>query len=268
MVTANFAANTNTRSQINPQTWLLRQAADSPSAPRHRLYCFCYAGGSANYFLPWQRHLAPGVQLCAVQLPGRGARFKETPFSSISPLIETLAQLIAGQDKTPFSFFGHSLGGLLAFELARYCKSHYLPMPERLIVSGCNGPQRLNPSKGLHRLPDEELIAALRDYNGTPPEILEYRELMELVLPAIRADFSLVETYRYLPLGALDIPITAFAGKRDSYNSVEQVEAWAMETNAAFRTHWFDGDHFFINGEIGDVMANINMELAAAGNAE
>ncbi len=266
MVTANFPAHA--RSQINPQSWLLRQAADGAPAPRHRLYCFCYAGGSATYFLPWQRYLAPGVQLCAVQLPGRGARFQDATYASIGPLVATLAQLIAEQDKMPFSFFGHSLGGLIAFELARYCKSHYLPVPERLIVSGCNGPQRLNPSKGLHRLPDVELIAALRDYNGTPPEILEHRELMELVLPAMRADFSLVETYRYLPLGVLNIPITAFAGRSDSYNSVEQVEAWGMETNAAFRIQWFDGDHFFINGEFSAVMANINMELATAGKAE
>ena len=248
------------RNKINPTGWIAK--APNSHGAGIKLYCFSYAGGSASHFLPWQPALH-GAQICALQLPGRGARMMEQPFTSFPELIAALGEVMAVQERQPFAFFGHSLGALIAFELARYCKSHYLPMPQRLIVSGCNGPQALNPPRKLHLLPDEEFIAELRNYNGTPPEVLEHRELMELVLPIIRADFSLVDSYRYHPLGKLDIPILALAGRRDSYNSDEQVQAWEKESTHQFRAQWFEGDHFFINDERDDVLRTINRELAA-----
>ncbi len=186
----------------------------------------------------------------------------EQPYRDMPLLIETLAQVIGAQNDLPFAFFGHSLGGLIAFELARYCKRHTRSMPERLIVSGCNAPQHRNISKALHDLPDDELLEALRGYNGTPRELLEHREFMAMVLPSIRADFALVDQYAYLPQIPLDIPITVLAGKRDDYGSAEQVDGWAKETSGGFKVKWFEGDHFFIHAERGAVLEFLNAELA------
>ena len=175
------------QSIIEPNPWLVTQRR--PNA-RLRLYCFSYAGGSANVYLPWKNLLDGSIELCAVQLPGRGARLNEMPVPSLQKLVADIAAVISNETRLPFAFFGHSLGGLLAFELTRYCKHHLLPSPGHLIVSGCSAPQMRDATQRMHLLPDEEFIEELRKYNGTPPEILAHRELMQLVLPALRADFA------------------------------------------------------------------------------
>jgi medium-chain acyl-[acyl-carrier-protein] hydrolase len=211
--------------------------------------------------MAWQKALEPDIEVCAVQLPGRGTRMGEKLYDAMPPLIADIAQVIKQQDQMPFAFFGHSLGGMVAFELARYCKQYYLPMPVGLFVSGCDAPQHRSPCKNLHKLPDDELIEALKDYNGTPPELLEHRELMELVLPTIRADFSIGETYRYLPSLPLQIPITVLAGKLDDHILHDEVIEWRKETTADCRVHWFEGDHFFINDEQKDVLDRLKVGL-------
>ena len=228
---------------MHTSPWLVR---DPKSAKRRlRLYCFCYAGGSASVYAPWQARLDPAIEVCAVQLPGRGTRMAERPFTSLPELIKALAPVIGRQDGLPFAFFGHSLGGLIAFELARYQKLHYMRMPEHLFVSGCDAPQFRAPSRRLHALPDPELIDVLKDFNGTPPDVLAHRELMDLLLPTIRADFALVDDYVYRPGLPLTMPITVLAGRREN-RTAEQVEGWRRETLSDCHVHWFDGDHFFI----------------------
>ena len=177
--------------------WLMRH----PGTRRpFRLYCLPYAGGSGTVFLPWQDALRSDVEVCGIQLPGRGARLAEPPMTSIQQVAETLAQIICLRDRDlPFAFFGHSLGGLVAFELARYCRRYQLPMPLMIIVSGSDAPQHRTPEKNLHTLPDDELLLALADYNGTPPEVLRHSELMSLALPSIRADFTMAANYVYQP---------------------------------------------------------------------
>jgi surfactin synthase thioesterase subunit len=244
---------------MNINSWLLREPSGSH---RFRLYCFCYAGGNALCFKPWQKLLGPEIEVCAIQLPGRGARRGEAPYDSMPALVETLAHVIGRDSKLPFAFFGHSLGGLLAFELARYCQRYYLPMPKHLFASGCSAPQHRSPSKNLHKLSDDDLIDALREYNGTPPEILAHRELMALVLPTIRADFSLAENYQHKTSLPLPIPITVLAGTLDDRSSPDQAEGWKKETTNACRVQWFEGDHFFINPEQAAVVKCIGDELA------
>jgi surfactin synthase thioesterase subunit len=173
----------------------------------------------------------------------------ETPYTSLPDLIASLAEVLANQDATPFAFFGHSLGGLVAFELARFCALYALPMPSKLIVSGTDAPQHRSPPKNLHKMADDELIEALGKYNGTPPEILQHRELMELVLPTIRADFAMAENYAYRVGPLLHIPITVYAGKSDDHIMPQQVANWQKETSGQCSVHWFEGDHFFINSE-------------------
>lgn len=244
--------------------WLLRQ---SGSGRRIRLFCFSYAGGSAAPYLPWQAALPPEIEVCAVQLPGRGPRFAEAPIRSFPQLIETLAPIVTcvtREDDLPFAFFGHSLGGLLAFELARHCQRFRLPMPEHLFVSASNAPQYRRTRRRLHELDDDALIDALKDYNGTPPAALAHRELMDLLLPAIRADFALVENYAYRQDMPLDIPITVLAGTNDKHVASKRLCRWQEETTEACHLHWFEGDHFFIHSHQRAVLDCIRGELAVS----
>lgn len=229
---------------------------------KFRLYCFCYAGGNASAYLPWQSALISEVELYAIQLPGRGAYWNEKPYTSLQDLIPALATLIGQQEKMPFAFFGHSLGAMLAFELTRYCRDHALPLPEHLFMSGSDAPQYRSPSKRLHELPDDALIEALRKYDGTPAELFEHRDLMALVLPTIRADFALVANYQYFAAPLLNTPLTVFAGRHDEHVLIEHVEEWRRETSGNFRMCWFEGGHFFINSERQAVLAELNATLA------
>jgi surfactin synthase thioesterase subunit len=249
---------------MNPSPWLVRQ----PSPHRRmRLYCFPYAGGSAAAFAGWQEALGPEIEVCAVQLPGRGARMAEAPMTSLKDVVANLAQVIGSQSRMPFAFFGHSLGGLLAYELARFCMLHYLPLPVHLFVSGCSAPQHRGEAKNLHLLPDDELIEALKDYNGTPAEVLANRELMSLLLPVLRADFGLAEHYQYRPGLRLPMPVTVLAGEHDDRTEAVQVEGWAKESAGPCAVHWFDGDHFFINehrGAVQEIVRGVLAERACA----
>jgi surfactin synthase thioesterase subunit len=219
----------------------------APLASRKlRLYCFSYAGGGAHAYAGWQAALGPDIEVCAIQLPGRGARMAEAPFTSMQELVFALTQVLTTQDRTPFAFFGHSMGALVAFELARFFSRHSLPLPRQLIVSGATAPQRRAPPRNLHLMPDAELIAALHDYDGSPPSVLENRELMELLLPMIRADFELVEKYVYRPGLTLSMPLTVLLGKDDSHVTLEHAPDWKLETRASCDLHTFDGGHFFL----------------------
>lgn len=234
--------------------WLIRTPGP---ARRLRLYCFPYAGGSAAAYADWQAGLPADIEVCAVQPPGRGARFIETPVDSLAQMLEALTPAFLASADRPFAFFGHSLGALVAFEFTRHLARLRLPQPVHLFVSGCQAPQWRDPARGLHLLGDEALIEVLRDYNGTPPEVLADRELLALLLPMIRADFSLAETYRYQPGARLAVPVTALAGRGEAYRLPEQVLGWQDETSAAFSSHWFDGDHFFLNPRRDAVLATI-----------
>jgi surfactin synthase thioesterase subunit len=238
--------------------WLVRTAN---SSRRLRLFCFPYAGGSAASFARWQEQIGNTIDVCALNPPGRGARFGETPYRSMPDLITEIARIIAGQDDLPFAFFGHSLGGIVAFEVASYCSRNGLPMPNRLFVSGCDAPQVRRSSRKLHLSTDEELITALKDFSGTPPEILRDRDLMALLLPTVRADFSLAETYKYHPRPPLHIPISVLAGRLEEFATSDPAMEWQKETTNVCDLHWFPGGHFFINQERTAVLNYLRAEL-------
>ncbi len=225
--------------------WLLRPPSMNA---RLRVFCFPYAGASATAYSSWQNALGSNIDVCAIQLPGRGARFNEPNMASLSNLIHALAELIQHYSDKPFVFFGHSLGAVLAFELTRHLRRYRHREPDHLFVSGSVAPGRHHFNKRLHELDDDALIQALERYNGTPPEALKNRELMMLLLPAIRADFALLADYRYQTESPLNIPLTVLAGEADPYASVENIEPWREET-MFYKSHWFRGDHFFIHSE-------------------
>ncbi len=245
--------------------WLIR--APNPDAP-WRLFCFSCAGGSAADFLPWRSSLAPRIDVCPVQLPGRGSRLREAPMLSPAAVVDAALDALREHLDRPFACFGHSLGALLAFEFARRCRALGLREPSRLIVSGCGAPSVGHASEPLHLMDDRALIAALRRYNGTPAEVLDNAELMEWVLPVIRADFALVANYAYRPLPPLDLPLTVLSGRDDCHVDADMVAAWRTETTAACDLHWFDGDHFFIRPRQHAVTALVAAALSEVRDAQ
>jgi surfactin synthase thioesterase subunit len=245
---------------MSTNPWLIQRA----SSAKVRIYYFPYAGGSAAAFLPWQAALSPSIEICGVQLPGRSARIHEQPCTSWSELITTISAQITNADPRPFAFFGHSLGALIAFEVSRYCARHGHRLPTWLFVSGCASPRNVERQE-LHLLDDDQLIDALRELNGTPPEILSNRELMDVLLPTIRADLTLSAIYEYRRHPPLDLPITVLVGSRDRDVQPEQA-SWAGETAHPCEILWFDGGHFFIHEQeravIHCVKSRLNVPLA------
>jgi len=231
---------------------------------RLRLYCFAYAGGSPSIYQPWRALLDSGIELCAVQLPARGMRLTEPAERDLAVLVGRLSEVIAAQPDTPFAFFGHSMGGLIAFELTRHLQQRRLPQPVKLIVSGCSSPQLRDSMEALDEHDDNKMIERLTQYKGTPTEALQHEELMRLMAPAIRADFAMVANYVYQPAALLDVPIIALAGRSDDHTSHEQIDDWERETQAHFAQHWFDGDHFFLRPQMEKVVMQVNTELSPA----
>jgi len=214
---------------------------------RLRLFCFPYAGGSAPAFRTWTAGLPAKVEVCPVQLPGRGSRLSEPPFTRLAPLVETLAHVLSPLLDKPFAFFGHSLGALISFELARQLRRQYGVHPVRLFVSAASAPQIPPASAPLHALSDSALLKALCRLNGTPAEVLEHAELMQLMLPTLRADFAVYETYVYSAEPPLNCPVAAFGGLQDHRVGRSDLSAWRDQTCASFSLRMFPGDHFFLN---------------------
>ncbi len=177
------------------ECWL-RSPKPNPQASL-RLFCFPYVGGGALIFRTWPNSLPATAEVCPVELPGRGTRLKETPFTRLLPLVQALAQALLPHLDKPFAFFGHSMGALISFELTRQLRRLYGLVPLHLFVSAHRAPQLPDPDPPIHTLPEAEFMEELRCLNGTPKEVLEQPELMELMLPILRADFALCETYIY-----------------------------------------------------------------------
>lgn len=215
---------------------------------RVRLFCFPYAGGGASVFRAWQGHAPPEIQLCPVHLPGRGNRFTEPPRTRVEALVEQLAGEMTPYLDVPFAFFGHSMGALVGFELARHLRDLGQPLPEHLLVSGRRAPQYPRDKRPLHDLPEAEFQEELRGLNGTPDEILQHPELMELFAPILRADFELCETYDFREGEPLDCPVSAFGGLEDPDVSRDHLGGWRDHTRGPFRLRMFPGGHFFLHG--------------------
>lgn len=232
------------RDRRAPTPWFNLQEAN-PQA-KTRLFCFPYAGGGPLIYRGWEHYLPAGVDVCPVQLPGRGSRFKETPYVNMDSLVGDVAEAIKPLLDLPFSFFGHSFGALVSFELAHGLRERFGVTPGHLFVSGCGGLHLPRGGQHIHQLPDEQFIAGLTALNGTPREVLENRELLQTMLATLRADFKLAETYACAAKSPLSCPITAFGGSEDGSVTREDVEAWEVQTTGAFNFWILPGDHFFL----------------------
>lgn len=227
-----------------------------------RLFCFPYAGGSALSFRNWPTYLPLTVEVRPIELPGRGRRLKEAPATRLSPLVGAIAQSLLPYLDKPFAFFGHSMGGLISFETARLLRRVYGRSPAHLFVSGRRAPQIPNLDSPVHVLPDAEFLKELRHLNGTPEAVLANEELMQLLLPTLRADFAVLETYVYQPEPPLNCPLTAFGGLQDPEVSCETLEAWQEQTSAEFSLQMFLGDHFFIHTAHALLLQSLNQALS------
>jgi medium-chain acyl-[acyl-carrier-protein] hydrolase len=230
---------------ISPSTWFtcLKQ---NPGASL-RLFCFSYAGGAAHVFRPWADSLPDWIELYAANLPGRGNRLREPLYTSLTQLTQSLAQAIECYLDKRFAFFGHSMGALLSFELCRQLRRARGIEPDYLFASAHRAPHLKDPGPAVHRLPDAEFLEKLRELNGTPPEILENTELIEFMLPILRADFQMLETYTYLPDFRLNCPLEAYGGIADKETGHDELSAWRDHTSNSFAQRMFPGDHFFIH---------------------
>jgi medium-chain acyl-[acyl-carrier-protein] hydrolase len=219
-----------------------------PRAVAHaqlRLFCVPHAGGVPAAFRTWCDYLSGDIEVCPVQLPGRAGRFDEIPFDRMAPLVHALTRELVPHFDRPFAFFGHSMGALVAFEVARQLRRMGAGMPRHLFVSACRAPQVRDPRRRLHNLDDFELIAQLRRLNGIPSEVLEDHQLMNLIVPVVRADLAVSETYDYSAEPPLACPITAFGGLDDPKVLREEIEPWQQQTSSDFELHMLPGDHFF-----------------------
>ncbi|WP_040268990.1 thioesterase II family protein [Pseudomonas rhodesiae] len=215
------------------------------AATRLRLYCLPYSGASAMVYVRWRRALPDWLQVCPLELPGRGMRMDEPLQRDIEALAAQLAQEISRDLHTPYALFGHSLGGLLAFELAHALNVRNLPAPLALFASGTAGPASRDVSEYAVEKTDEQLIARLRELQGTAEEALANPELMQLMLPILRADFLLCGSFSYGERQPLGMPIHVFGGKQDSVRA-DQLLDWQLEAASGFSLDLFDGHHFFI----------------------
>ncbi len=227
-----------------------------------RLFCFPYAGAGASIFRSWLKELPPDIEICPIQLPGRENRLEETPFTRIKPLIQMLVPLLRPYLDMPYALFGHSLGALISFELARELRRQKLPDPLHLFVSGSRAPQLPDLDLPIHRLPDTEFIERLRQLNGTPEEILQNSEWMQVLLPALRSDFAMLETYFYATAEPLAYSITAFGGSCDSKVSQEALAAWRDQTKGDFTLKMFPGDHFFLQSDRKSLLEAIAAQIS------
>lgn len=236
--------------------WLLRPRPVRQAAVR--LFCFPYAGVGGSVYVPWARELPPTVDVCPVQLPGREARLHEPACPWLSELVAALVPALEAYLDVPCALFGHSMGALMAFELARELRRQGKPGPALLFVSGRRAPHLGSRREPFSHLPDADFVAEIRRrYDGVPGEVLEHQDLMALLLPALRADISLIEHYVFLDGPVLDCPISAFGGQADPEASEAELTAWRQHTRGAFTHQIVPGDHFFIRSARAELVAAV-----------
>lgn len=235
--------------QPNPQTEL-------------RLFCLPYAGGSSQFYRFWKNHLSRKIELCPIELPGRGSRLGEAPITDLSTLVQEVAIGLYPYLDRPFAFFGHSMGALLSFELTRLLRQQGYPSPEHLFISGYRAPHLRLDDTLIHNLPESEFIEEVRRLGGTPEAVLADTELRELVFPALRADFAAMETYTYRPSTSLVCPITVFGGLQDPGVDGADLEAWRQHTTGKFRLQMFSGNHFFLHQAQSSILQVLHQQLS------
>ena len=228
--------------------WLLR----FPRRPdaRLRLVCVPGAGCTASMFHGWAEMLPDEVEVCAVQVPGRGSRLRETPFTRMDPLADALTEVVLAESDLPVVMLGHSLGALIAYEVTdRLCRMDRAPVA--LIAAAHKAPSLGSAGLTYHLLPDDELVGVVDALGGTPGGTLANPAIRKLALPSLRADFELDANYEFRERPPLSIPVSVFGGDNDAIVSTDELRAWRAHTTGDFALRVVSGGHFFHNDQGG-----------------
>ena len=243
-------------------SWVEHLSRDSRRAVR--LFCFPFAGGSAHTFRHWQKILPEEIDLCLVHLPGRRHLIRERPFARLNSLVDAIAQAIVPEVFRPFAFYGHSMGALIAYELARTLRARYGCEPTQLFLSGHRAAQLPHFGRRTYDLPDSEFLKKIEYLNGTPRELLDDPKTRKLFLPLLRADFELAETYNYKPGAPLSCPMVVYGGVDDPHVVEPELAVWRQQTTGEFLLRMLPGDHFFIRSNEQAFMKVFGRDLARA----
>jgi medium-chain acyl-[acyl-carrier-protein] hydrolase len=228
-----------------------------------RLFCFSFAGGTAAHFFTWLKRFDQNIEVCPVEYPGRGSRWKDGACATLDELVETIVGTLSCHLHQPYALFGHSFGAIVAFEFARLMNSSGSPLPARLFVSAARAPH-LPGDEELHKLPETEFLTRLMGYGGVPQEALGNKDLLTTLLPVVRHDFRLFEEYRFRNGDPLPLPISVFGGLQDSKVPVPDLLAWSRHTSKSFRSRFFQGKHFFLFDEQCCVINDIQNDIKAS----
>lgn len=229
-----------------------------------RLFCVPYAGSGASCYHAWARALsADGIEVRSVQLPGRENRLRETPLTAMPDVVAAVTDRIEPFLDRPYAIFGHSMGALVAYEVARELQRRGRRSPEFVIASGAAAPQIPREDEPLHALPDDELVKQVSErYQGIPKQVLEHKELLDLILPALRGDLSVIENYQFNETPRLACPVSAFSGDGDKHVTPEKLARWQEVAGGAFEHRMFAGDHFYLHDHR-DALIDIVRQKAA-----
>jgi surfactin synthase thioesterase subunit len=229
---------------MNRSPWIVSH--NSSSAPALRLFCFSFAGGGASVYREWPEMLPHNVEVLGIQLPARENRIAEAPLSQLSDVLRELAAPLSRMLDRPFVFFGHSLGALIAFETTRLLRRQGKRVPQHLFLSARRAAHLPLNRRTYHDLPDEQLIAEICRLKPTASDALANEELRALLLPGVRADFAINDTYRFIAEPPLNIPFSVLGGTDDSWVDIEGLQAWRELTTADTVVSMFKGEHFFV----------------------
>ncbi|MFA0813800.1 thioesterase II family protein [Microbulbifer epialgicus] len=222
----------NLRSQVNPKL---------------RVFCFPYAGGSASIYTKWAEYFPPEVEIVAVQPPGRASRVFEKPYTDMESLVNELFQKLVHSMDIPYIFFGHSLGSRVAFELLNKINEHDIHLPVHFIASGSNPPDVYNKKSEIYRLSDAQFMIELEKFQGTSDEALQSNELMNILLPGIKADFEIANKYVFESMVKHKCDLTVLGGTHDKDVDSQSLHNWSKFFSGSSKVEMIDGDHFFID---------------------
>ncbi|HEX4036859.1 MAG TPA: alpha/beta fold hydrolase [Acidobacteriaceae bacterium] len=228
-----------------------------------RLFCFPYAGGGCSAFRSWVEEAGHDLELCFLQYPGRENRIREQPIARLAELVPLLASGMTSWLDRPFGFYGHSLGGRIAFETARELRRRRSRGPACLFVGASHAPQLRWPYPPLHAMDEGPFLEGMQErYGGVPKQILDDPEMRALLIPTLRADVAMLETYAYTAEPPLDCDITVFGGNTDRTVERPALEAWKDQTRGAFRFHALSGGHFFLQTARRELLSTIQADLS------
>jgi medium-chain acyl-[acyl-carrier-protein] hydrolase len=230
-----------------------------------KLFCLPYAGGSAMVYNRWKLSINGMIQIRPVELTGRGKRFTEPYYDNLMQAVDDIYRLVKPELNGLYAFYGHSMGSLLVYELVRKINSLPHPQPVHLFLSGGSPPHIRKSDKVYHKMPEEQFKEEIFKMGGTPREVFENKELLEIFIPLLRADYKILETYEFQPEHPVfDCGITLFNGKEDEEVTSDEIRQWQRYTKVQCPLHEYESGHFFIHDQMEDIVQIINDTLIQA----